>query len=245
MGNTSYRGLLLFTGQDGLLQFGLSVGCITPSNTVGAFIQLQYANYTLATHTNQTNFVNVGGQVMIDNSVNNPCPGTVAVGTSTIPTFITGITSGYIFRVVGSGGGGPGDNPRFSRVIMQITQGGLVKTPVFVPISITNTGFTALIRVTYPLTTSTTEGFQWAATNSSNTNPGCGTNVTGGTFVCLQHGAGSCTALAGSGGCTSAIVFTTAFTGTTNVVGSGTSTGVSYTFPIGTISLLSAQTLTV
>src|SRR5207249_10621936 len=78
MGNASYRGLVIAlksSGSIGGLLVGLTVTCVNPSNTAGANLQLQYANYSDTTHSNSSNFVNIGISQLIDNSANNHCPG--------------------------------------------------------------------------------------------------------------------------------------------------------------------------
>ena len=81
MGNTTYRGVLASRSSGGSsgLAVGLVVGCVNPSNTPGATLQLQYANYSDTTHLNSSNFVNVGvvANILIDNSANQPCPGQI------------------------------------------------------------------------------------------------------------------------------------------------------------------------
>src|SRR2546427_1578686 len=73
LGNTSYRGLIIASGTAPSIR--MIVSCIVPSNTVGANLQLQYANFSLVTNTNITKFANAGPTVLIDNSANYPCPG--------------------------------------------------------------------------------------------------------------------------------------------------------------------------
>jgi len=121
MGNASYRGTLVFSigGQQAQTSAILSVGCVIPSNTLGAVLQLQYANYSVTSRTNITNFINLGSAVPVDNSATWPCPGNLEIGTGgTLPA----IVQGFIFRVIGSGGGGTGDNPRFSSITVNIYQ---------------------------------------------------------------------------------------------------------------------------
>src|SRR5437899_804228 len=95
MGNTSYRGMLRSSSGGGESGFraGLQAGCVNPSNTVGATLQLQYANYSDTTHTNSSNFANIlGASIFIDNSANWPCPGSLESGDSALPTLTTNPT---------------------------------------------------------------------------------------------------------------------------------------------------------
>lgn len=240
LGNTTYRGTLNFiaSNTESGVRAGFSATCINPSNTVGAILQLQYANYSAVTHLNTTNFVNFGGTIKIDNSANWPCPGNLVGAFANLPPTLGGV----IFRIVGTGGGGVGDNPRFSSVTVNIGQL-LLSATIFEPLSITTSGFTANVRVTYPTLSTLTLGFRWIATNSSNT-LGCGIGLLT-TDVCIQHGSGSCSAVIQSVGCNVAVTYPTAFSGTVDVTGSGTNTPLIGTIPVGNINLLQAQTLTV
>lgn len=236
MGNQSYRGAVMISSLVGVahMQVGLEIGCIVPSNTLGANLQLQYANYTSSTHTNSSNFANIGISILIDNSANNPCPGFLSQNPAVVLPSITGSNAGFEFRVVGSGGGGSGDNPRFSVVSVQlrITTGA---NAIVTPQSVTTTGFTAFV-FSWPyvaLSAGKPLNFAWIAANSTVSVP------------TSESGTGTCTILIGTPSCTQAITFPTAFAATPNVVASITNTPVAAVIPIGTISLLNAETLTV
>ena len=167
MGNTSYRGMLRSSSGGGESGFraGLQAGCVNPSNTVGATLQLQYANYSDTTHTNSSNFANVlGASIFVDNSANWPCPGSLESGDSTLPTLTTNPTV-FIFRVVGSGGGGFGDNPRFSFISTNIQQLAL-RLPTVVVSTRSTTAFTAFVYTEFPVVIATTENFDWLASTN-------------------------------------------------------------------------------
>ncbi len=233
MGNESYRATLTFNAVnvEAGITTSLSVGCITPSNTVGASLQLQYANFSTTTNLNTSNFVNVGtgtqGQVFIDNSANWACPGTLVSPTSTsLPA--GGGLQGFIFRAVGSGGGGTGDNPRFSSVTVNVLET-VARTVVFYATSITTTGFSANLRQTLPAAVSTTVNFQWIATTNG---------------ALTESGSGSCTINVNAVSCNALQTFGTSFVGTPQVVGNGqTSTTIS--LAVASLNLLKAQTVTV
>jgi hypothetical protein len=234
MGNSSYRGLVVTrssSGESGI-QVGLSVGCINPSNTVGATLQLQYANYSDTTHVNATNFVNIGSPVFIDNSANWPCPGNPEAIGGTFPAINSNPVI-FILRAVGSGGGGSGDNPRFSSVNVYAIQSTtrIVSTVVS---SRTTTSFTAFVYTTYPLTATTTENFDWIASNSTAL---VGTDT--------QHGSNSCSITAGLSSCSVSTTFATPFIGTPSVVLTSRNPAVTISIPLGSLNLLQAQTLTV
>jgi len=246
MGNTSYRGVLetgSATGEAGILA-GLTVGCVTPSNTALAALQLQYANFSRSTNLNTSNFANiVGAMVFIDNSANSACPGNLGSGNAALPS-INGNPVDFIFRVVGSGGGGSGDNPRFSSVSVLLSQLGR-KDPLVVIGASSTTTFTYQAHETFPVSVATTVTIKWQATNVTTT--GCGVfNITFLTEHCWEAGTSSATvAIGGTASPTTTVTFTTAFTGTVQVVASATGAGGVITMPVGTISLLTAQTLTV
>lgn len=235
MGNTSYRGILKTgssVGESGIF-VGLSVGCITPSNTVGAMLQLQYANYSDTTHTNSSNFANIGGVVFIDNSANWPCPGNLEGQQIVLPS-LPGNPTLFIFRVMGSVGGGQGDNPRFSSVNVYLLQSAR-NTPTVIVTGITTAHFLYQISTDYSLATTTTENLEWIATNA-----------TGAVVNEIQHGTSSCSIPSGNSVCpTTTVTFATVFIGTPDVVATTKNASGAVTIPIGAISLLLAQTLTV
>jgi hypothetical protein len=240
MGNTSYRGLLITRSSagEGGISVGLGVNCITPSNTVGAILQLQYANYSDTTHVNTTNFVNIGIPIPIDNSANNPCPGALEGLSANLPSINTNPVI-FVFRVVGSNGGGAGDNPRFSSMNVYVLQ---LLRKAYIPVIVSHgtTTFTYQIQSTTPLGSTTTVNAIWISTNQT------GPTVCGTGDLCIQSGTTSCSISAGAANCaTTTVTYGTAFSGTVEVSLIPTTSGASTVLPIGTISLLSAQTLTV
>jgi len=233
MGNSSYRGLLLTRSSVGAngINVGLQVNCINPSNTVGAQLQLQYANYSDTSHTNSTNFVNIGSQVFIDNSANWPCQGVLEATTGLLAS-INANPAAYEFRVVGIGGGGTGDNPRFSSVSIYIIQN-IQRAFIFRNSAISITAFTEVVAITPQalVSASTVVVFDWIATNN---------------FVAGQSGTATCTIAIGTGTCSVTTTFAVPFVTTApNVVVDSRSSMAVTSFPTGTINLLSAQTLTV
>lgn len=244
MGNQSYRQPFDYgaSGIEAGVQAILSVSCITPSNTVGAFLQLQYANYSVTTRTNSSNFVNVpgspgSGQVFIDNSANWPCGGNLVSARTLAASLPAGVNSGFLFRVVGSSGGGPGDNPRFSSISVTVFQ--LInKVLGFVPLSITASSFLARVTTVYPVPVATTATFQWLALNVTATS--CVSLA-----VCIQHGSGSCSLTINNVLCQTTISFSPAFNAAPNVVGSATGPNANAIIPVASLQLLSAQTVTV
>ena len=255
MGNTSYRGEVIAGSGTSVPKIGveLTVTCLVPSNTPGARLQLQYANATILAGQyngqNTTNFVSVASQnILIDNSVNAPCPGVLHGSNSGFISLPFFTPAAFMFRVVGTGGGGPGDNPRFSSIAVGISSTIIANNLMAVRITAHGTtSFTAIAQLINGVpSTAEALSFEWIATNASSTNPGCGTNPGGGTDVCWQHGTATCTTLVGIQNCSVTTTYTTAFTGTVDVVCTDTSA-----FPIGPfavggqINLLSAQTLTV
>lgn len=240
MGNQTYRGILKSITSSGESGFNVApqIGCISPSNTVGAMLQLQYANYSDTTHTNSSNFANVGAGIFIDNSAGWPCPGNLETTGGSLPTLTTN-PADFIFRYVGIGGGGSGDNPRFSSASVNIVQVARNLITGWAT-GITNVHFTGAIALAYALAAaSTTENFQWFATNTTST--GCGLS----TDNCWEHGTSSCAILTTTSICSVTVTFTTAFTGTPGVIVNPTNTPGLVSLSIGTISLLMAQTLTV
>jgi hypothetical protein len=236
MGNTSYRGLIV-ASVGVTINVKLAVNCIIPSKTAGAKLQLQYANFSDSTHTNITNFVSISNMIVsIDNSPGSPCPGTINNSLSFSLPLQTVNPSDYWFRVIGSGGGGLGDNPRFSSV-------SVIASVVFnryasaIVSSSSSTSFTTLIDVTLPLASATTENFFWIASNS--------TNLTCTVGSCIEEGSNSCSIAIGATQCAVVTTFATAFTGTPSVVAVSKNARTLQELPSGSINLMSAQTLTV
>lgn len=243
MGNSSYRGVL--PGGFAGYSVGLSVGCISPSVPTGlggpGFLQLQYAIYTQIGETNSSNWQSVGSSLQIDGATN-PCPGNDVSPSGALNT----TTTGYIFRVVGADGGGPGDNPRFSSIGVTIFQT-VVRTFGAQYSIIGVTSFTAIVTASVPVLGNQLVNFRWFATNVSSTNPSCGHNAAGNDNVCWQRGASSATIPTGGFfSSTVTVTYPTAFTGTVTAILQITSTapqGVPAV--LGEVSLLKAQTLTV
>ncbi len=234
MGNTSYRGILLPPASVAIagISAGISVSCISTSNTLGANLQLQYALFSVTTNTNTSNFQSIpNGIVYIDGvsspgCVNNSYAGNVGLN---LNSTVSGI--GYIFRVMGSSGGGPGDNPRFSSVTVELQETIVrIYMPAVIANSITVNGFTGRMYSDVNVVSSVTPIFQYVATNNG---------------VQTDSGSSSCTISIGSNNCSVAVTFPLAFATVPNVVMTSGSPGGSNTIPLGTISLLSAQTLTV
>jgi hypothetical protein len=229
MGNTTYRGLVTPLGAAPAgIYVGLTIGCTVPSNTLGASLQLQYANYSIATDTNASLFANIGPAVPIDNSVNHPCPG-VLEGTQTLLPSVNTVQAVYEVRVVGIGGGGAGDNPRFGRVDVFIEQT-LINVVVDNARSITTTGFTAWSWSVKPVSASTVRNFGWIAAQNG---------------LSLESGTGTCTVNVGAAFCNVAITFSSAYVSAPQVSVDGTDPVSAIIIPAGVISLLLAQTLTV
>lgn len=238
MGNTSYRGQLR-VANGGVAGFAVAlvVGCINPSNHAGATLQLQYANESSITpNINSSNYVNIGAAVKIDNSANWPCPGILTALSGSLPAYRNGLNNiAFLFRVLGSGGGGSGDNPRFSTIAVNVLQE-VNKTPLIVIPTISTTSFTANIQTTWFLAVSTTVNYDWIALNST-------------LLSQMETGTGSCTITVtvapGSGSCSSTITFVNAFLNTPIVVATPTSGNLLTLTYTGTIELLMAQTVTV
>ena len=166
--------------------------------------------------------------VLIDNSASAPCPGLLESNTNGLPNINVNPTL-FEFRVVGSGGGGTGDSPRFSSVSVYVIQIGY-RIPTVVVSTRSTTAFTAFVYTTWQVPSSIVENFDWLASTNG---------------VLLESGANSCTINAGSNSCSVSTTFVTSFAGTPNVVCTSRNAQASISIPIGTISLLSAQTLTV
>jgi hypothetical protein len=230
-GNQSYRGLYISrvsTGTAGV-RVGLIVGCENPSNTAGAALQLQYANYSDVTHTNSSVFVFLSASVLIDNSANNPCPGMLESSNFPLQTLNTNPAI-FIFRVIGNGGGGAGDNPRFNKVQVYVTQ----RFNIFFDLAVSarsTTSFTAVAIVIGPLlATSTIVNFGWIATNN---------------FVLGQSGESSCTIPSGIVGCSIVITFSTTFATVPDVTLTPRNTGSSADVSVSQITLFITQVSTV
>lgn len=231
--NSTQRGVVI-TSVFSVIQARISVACVAPSNTMGAYLQLQYANYSLATGTNSSNFANVSSQLFIDNRIGTPCPGTIT--TPTAGSLAYG--NSYIFRVLGADGGGVGDNPRFGSIRVLVYLGVLRITYPTVATRST-TAFTVIEYTNYPTSASIVTNFQWIATNI--TASSC-INLN----VCIQKGAGTCTIAIAAASCSVSTTFGTAFSATPTVVISNTApSALLLTMMVGQVDLMLAQTVTV
>ena len=248
MGNTTYRAIVVPTGASTTMQgvlVGLSVNCVTISNTVGSKLELQFAVYDIASQTNTTNFgsVSTGETVNIDGVTGpNFCQSNNSIGTSVVSAPTTPVIGqGWIFRVVGSGGGGTGDNPRFASInVVLYTNFARVFTGK--PTNQATTGFTANMIQSLTSISANTATFNWLATNVTTTQ--CGTSG-GSDLHCFESGNNSCSIAAGGAQCSIAITFNTAFSVAPKVEMTSTTAFVSVQYPIGAVSVLLAQTLTV
>jgi hypothetical protein len=250
MGNSSYRGLLIAsaTGGESGIQVSLLVNCINPSNTVGAYLKLQWAFFNEVLNTNSSVFADAvngfpSGTVPIDGITMHgpdlyPCPGILQGDVFPLPSN-AGSHTIFVFRVVGVGGGGLGDNPRFSSVQVAINQ---AVQRFFSPIIVltTTTTFRWLAYSPFQVASSTTITIEWIATNITAT--ACITLSN-----CIEHGTSTCTIPAGASNCGSSIIvtFTNAFSAAPDVVATAKTAGSLATVPAGNIDLLLAQTLTV
>ena len=218
---TTHRVILDSFDQIAGIGLALEVSCTIPSNTVGANLQMQSATYSSVTGLNTTNFTNLATSLLIDNSTNHPCPGTLITGT-TFPAAATqaGVVN-LILRVVGSGGGGTGDNPVFTAINLMLRHKifNLVDTYAS---SKSTTGFTASVTFTLTPQAATTISFDWMAQGNTTLTTGL-----------VQSGTDSCTVNLGLFSCTKAVTFPVAFLSTPNVVISPRTVGTILQMPLG------------
>lgn len=238
-GTNIWRGIA-FTGSasNTAVGWGLLVDCITPSNTPGAFLQLQVSTTALGSMANATNWVSFNNPVFIDNAVHSgtlfPCPGQLsAIFTTSIPLLNTFLPSDHmLFRAIGNGGGGAGDNPRFGTISVQAYQQQFrLGYPIVV--STTTTSFTAREVLIYsPTSAPFTLSFNWFATNVTTLQ--C---VIAGQH-CFESGTSSCVipVLPSQPTCTVVVTFASAFVGVPKVTMTNTVTGG---FSAGTIAFAS------
>lgn len=235
-GSSNYRGAVIENSLVGIahVQIGLMVGCVNPSNHAGAQLQLQVANYSTTTHLNTSVFANIGVAILIDNSAFNPCPGFLAQDPASLLPPLSGTHNGWILRVMGSGGGGTGDNPQFQSVAVQLRDTGGAVAMMSMQ-SISTTGFTAFAYSWAYIAPAAGKimNFDWIAVNSTVSVP------------TLESGTGTCTIIQGNFACSQVITFATAFVATPVVVGSITNVPTQAILPIGTVNLLSAEIVTV
>ena len=95
----------------------IEMTCGLGSNTSGANLQLQYST------NGGSSWTNIGGTIVVDQTAGkcNASSGTTLSGTSA-----TLASAAYLFRIVGAGGGGAGDNPVFSAMYLGLNyQSGL------------------------------------------------------------------------------------------------------------------------
>lgn len=229
----------LFNNQGLLVGYSitLSVSCITPSSTIGANLQVQVAQFTSAGGGgNTTNFGSVIGALVYVDGVTQPsCPGDLISSTAIVLSTLNIGSGGYLFRVIGQAGGGPGDNPRFGRIAINV---GIQTARLLTGrgSSITTSSFTAGITSLYQLPTSTSVTFQWVAMNV--TAVSC-INLA----ACIQHGSGACTIAANGNGCGSTINFSPAFSAVPNVLVNPTSVPTLITLSLGALPIFDIQTL--
>lgn len=238
-GNTTNRNILRVVTDAGYYPT-LRVNCVKPSNTLGAKLQLQYANFSVVTNTNNSNFVNAGvASIKIDNSLNSPCPGTLSYGVTSfrLPILPVGVrNTAFIFRVIGSGGGGNGDNPRLSGLSVIISSQLTNGYTVFAS-AITTTGLNVVTYSQFPDTSSFTSSFSWIATNSTVDT----TTVQAATGTCVW-------AFPAITSCTVAVTFPLAYAATPVVVAAETDNGTLaqiLTVFAGELTLFSTQSVTV
>jgi len=218
---TTHRVILDSFDQIAGIGFSLVVACTFPSNTVGANLQMQSATYSSITGLNTTNFTNLGTSLLIDNSTNHPCPGTLITGT-TFPAAATqnGVVN-LILRVVGSGGGGSGDNPVFTAVNLMLRHKVFNLVDTYAS-SKSTTGFTASVTFTLTSQAAITISFDWMAQGNTTLTTGL-----------VQSGTDSCTVNLGLFSCTKAVTFPVAFLSTPNVVISPRTVGTILQMPLG------------
>lgn len=245
MGNRSFRQVFYARSVIAAagLQADLTVNCTNPSNTPGAYLQLQYANFSATTNTNTSNFAILSGignvaRVPIDNSVNNPCPGFLVSSLAGLLPNLNNQKSVYIFRVVGSGGGGSGDNPRFSSVSIVMHQI-VIREIMWLPTSVTTTGFTAQAYLLIQATNSAIVNANWLATNTTSLGTAF---IESGTTTCTINEPTPPTAAVPT--CNQAIVFATPFVTAPEVFLTGTSQPGSITLTVASITILGVPTVT-
>lgn len=220
MGNESYRppftvndvGLQTLAGYRVLL----TVGCLRPSNNIGAKLQLQYANYSFLSALNTSNWANISGATFIDNDQGGSgnCPGSPSSQVAgQLPSINANQPIGFIFRVLGFDGGGAGDNPQFSFVHVDVYS--VVARTITTVITSTLTGsFRFILYSTFAAVSAISISIRYIATNQTST--ACAASDD-----CIQSGTSSCTFNAGANLCPSSGStqqnFPHAFTGTVQV----------------------------
>jgi hypothetical protein len=238
MGNTSYRAILAgpLNGLAGL-SAAIAVGCELVSNTVGAQLQLQYALFSAA-NIIASGFQNIGSAVLIDGG-GSSCQNGGWVDNQ--PTLLNSTASnqGYIFRVIGTGGGGAGDNPRFNFVSVTLVE--TVRRNYSAQIgSTTTTTISFQSSSPFAETSTKTVNVKWIVSNVTSAT-GCGTGDT-----CVESGTAATSILAGaSSSATVTVTYPIALTGTVNGAATCAVASSVIVIPAGNLYLLRTETVTV
>jgi len=134
-----------------LTQAQLTIGCVTASNTAGAFIKAQYS-LNFGTTWSDLDGGSGSGKVIVDaancGTSSPPITPLDWINFQLAPALVSAQSAGItiVLRLVGGGGGGIGDNPSFTEasVILYSTGGGstTLEAPFFDnATAITTTGF--------------------------------------------------------------------------------------------------------
>ncbi len=220
MNNPQYLGIYSIStdsvrGDAAGLQAGFQVSCVQPATptTGGSVLYLQYANYSLTSYLNTSNFLTIGSSIYVDNTNGWPCPGILQNDMAgTLPSLTNDLnTHGFIFRIIGvcgcSGIGNAG-TLRITNVNVIVYQR-LTATFHIRLASRTTTKFIYLIYASLPAPVASVITNDWIATNE--TSASCSLL----SDVCIQSGTSSCTIPVGGFSCPSttvnfAVTFSTA-----------------------------------
>lgn len=108
--NGEHRIQMTFNAPTIQQSFKIGVRCVAPSNTLGAFLTVQYLSGGSWIELNSAARALVDGTTL-------SCPGTATVDAEVGPCASLPTLSGAtVLRVAGGGGGGLGDNPSFSQL---------------------------------------------------------------------------------------------------------------------------------
>jgi hypothetical protein len=238
MGNTSYRAVLAgptngFTG----LSAALAIGCEIVSNTIGAQLQLQYALFSTS-NIIASGFQAIGTALIIDGGGAN-CQNGGWDASQPAALNSTGSNQGYIFRVMGSGGGGTGDNPRFNFVSVTLTEN--VRRNYSAQIgSTTTTTISFQSSSPFAETNLKTVNVKWIVSNVTTATP-CGSGDT-----CVESGVAATTIAAGASSSATVIVtYPIALTGTVNGAATPAVASSIIVIPAGNLYLLRTESVTV
>jgi len=261
-GNTDYEVPLLPVPTStvlGQIVVTFVINCLVASNSFGAYLQLQVQNVTgVVPPAPQAQLVangpwtNIGPQMFIDNTV--PCGSNGFGGLTNLET--TGQTlanqkyplNGWLFRVLGSGGGGAGDNPQFAYIGVELFQ-----LMTFLPIiSIIVSVFADFqYQLTQPVKAQGPETniiFYYIATNETGQQvPPCG-NVAGAIMHCFESGIvnPACTIPQGLNSCNGTIPYNIAFTkNPVNVVATLRTNNANTYLTLGPLVIFSTEVVTV